>query len=72
MVSIQRRGREGREDRRARRGEELVGFATYLGSLLTSLRLGEGRGSRLLAGLGRLSLRKKDISKCGPLPGDLP
>lgn len=47
-------------------------FKTYLGSLLASLGLGEGRGSRLLTGLGRLSLRKKDISKCGPLPGDLP
>lgn len=40
-------------------------FSTYLrGLLAASLGLGEGCGSRLLSGLGRLSLRKKDISKC--------
>lgn len=47
-------------------------LVTYLGGLLASLGLGEGRGSRLLTGLGRLSLRKKDISKCVPLTGSLP
>lgn len=52
------------------RGRGIVGavprmFRTYLRSLLAaSLGLGEGCGSRLLSGLGRLSLRKKDISKC--------
>lgn len=44
---------------------------TYLGGLLASLRLGEGGGSRLLSGFGRLSLRKKDISECVPLLGGL-
>lgn len=52
------------------RREGIVGaaprmFRTYLrGLLAASLGLGEGCGSRLLSGLGRLSLRKKDISKC--------
>lgn len=44
---------------------------TYLRGLLASLRLGEGGGSRLLSGFGRLSLRKKDISECVPLLGGL-
>lgn len=39
-------------------------IVTYLRSLLTSLSLRERGGGRLLAGFGRLSLRKKDISKC--------
>jgi hypothetical protein len=36
---------------------------TNLGGLLASLTLRERGGSDLLAGLGRLSLRKEDISK---------
>lgn len=43
------------------------GKGTDLGGFLTSLSLGERGGRNLLAGLGRLSLRKEDISKCVPL-----
>lgn len=41
-------------------------FQTYLGLLLldTGLSLRERGGRDLLGGLGRLSLRRKDISEC--------
>lgn len=44
--------------------------STYLGGLLarTGLTLGVRRGSDLLTGLGRLSLRKEDVSEpCSPI-----
>ena len=51
-------------DRRRHKWRSKGSLSTNLGSLLASLGLGERGRSHLLAGLGRLSLRKEDISKC--------